>query len=176
MAPEPDSSTPTPEADATASQHTCSKCGRGFGHPGSLARHFNACGNSKGPPPATKPPSAPSAPSAAPAAATASTKKRRRSKADRELEEKLLAEPDVFVVECLLAERYHGSGPRRRKQYLVAWEGYGRDEDTWEDADSILDVRCPRACLSLARAWTCTRESSVCSHMCTPVLWSPRMT
>ena len=57
-----------------------------------------------------------------------------------ELEEKLLAQPDVFVVEKLLAERMHGSGKSRRRQYLVAWEGYGREEDTWEDADSILDV------------------------------------
>jgi hypothetical protein len=70
----------------------------------------------------------------------AKDKGEKRSRAEMELEEKLLAQPDVFVVEKLLAERMHGSGKSRRRQYLVAWEGYGREEDTWEDADSILDV------------------------------------
>ena len=62
-----------------------------------------------------------------------------KSSAERRKEEKLLAEPDVFVVEKLLGERYYGSGSRRRKQYLVRWEGYCDAENTWEDVDSILD-------------------------------------
>jgi hypothetical protein len=62
-----------------------------------------------------------------------------KSAAERREEQRLLAEPDVFVVEKLLGERYHGSGSRRRKQYLVRWEGYSDAENTWEDVDSILD-------------------------------------
>ena len=54
-------------------------------------------------------------------------------------EEALLAEPDVFVVEKLLGERYYGTGAKRRKQYLVRWEGYSDSENTWEDVDYILD-------------------------------------
>jgi hypothetical protein len=64
--------------------------------------------------------------------------------ADLVWQARLLAQPDVFVVERLLAERITGSGAKRRKQFLVHWEGYGENDlgaSTWEDADSILDVR-----------------------------------
>ena len=54
-------------------------------------------------------------------------------------EEALLAQPDVFVVEALVGERYTGSGARRRHQFLVRWQGYGAKDDTWEDEEQILD-------------------------------------
>ena len=54
-------------------------------------------------------------------------------------EARVLAQPDVFVVERLLGERRVGSGKRRRKQYLVKWEGFDDAENTWEDEAMILD-------------------------------------
>jgi len=50
-----------------------------------------------------------------------------------------MAEPDVFVVEKLMGERYYGTGAKRRKQFLVRWEGFGDAENTWEDEEHILD-------------------------------------
>lgn len=98
-----------------------------------------------------EPPEPPAEPSSPKRALSGVGTKRRRSKAERAVEDELMKQPDVFVVEKLLAERYHGSGARRHKQYLVAWEGYGREEDTWEAADSILDVRRNRHAMATPR-------------------------
>ena len=46
---------------------------------------------------------------------------------------------DVYLVERLVGRRCDGPAGRRRTQYLVQWQGYSADEDSWEDASSILD-------------------------------------
>ena len=110
-------------AEATA-EYDCEGCGRIFGTAGGLTRHLKVCAK------------APASASGGGAGA-----KRKRSKAEKQVEAELMAQPDVFVVECLLGERMTGSGARRRKQFLVRWHGYGDEDNTWEDADAILDVR-----------------------------------
>ena len=45
------------------------------------------------------------------------------------------AEDGVYTVEALVAQRWRG----RKRQFLVRWLGYGRDDDTWEDEANILD-------------------------------------
>ena len=43
--------------------------------------------------------------------------------------------PKVFAVEELLAQRVRSG----KTQYLVSWQGYGPEENTWEDAEHVLD-------------------------------------
>jgi len=45
------------------------------------------------------------------------------------------AEEGVYTVESLVASRMHGG----RRQFLVRWHGYQREDDTWEDEANILD-------------------------------------
>jgi hypothetical protein len=37
-----------------------------------------------------------------------------------------------YVVEDILSHRVVGSGKRARKQYLVKWQGYGPEHNSWE--------------------------------------------
>mmetsp|Transcript_37735 Transcript_37735/g.93771 ORF Transcript_37735/g.93771 Transcript_37735/m.93771 type:complete len:366 (-) Transcript_37735:511-1608(-) len=46
---------------------------------------------------------------------------------------------DVYQVECLVSMRVVVVRGKRRKQYLVRWEGYSDKHNTWEDQDRILD-------------------------------------
>ena len=39
------------------------------------------------------------------------------------------AESNEFVVEKVLASRVNGEGVT---EYLIRWEGYGSEDDTWE--------------------------------------------
>lgn len=42
---------------------------------------------------------------------------------------------DVYAVDKILAERTK----RRKKEYLIRWEGYGSEHDTWEPAANVGD-------------------------------------
>ena len=43
--------------------------------------------------------------------------------------------PDVFKVERILRKRRRGLG----FEYFCRWEGYGAEEDSWEQADNVAD-------------------------------------
>ena len=45
----------------------------------------------------------------------------------------------VFFVETLLASRPAKRGRKHIKEYLVKWQGYDHEHNTWEPADNILD-------------------------------------
>ena len=46
-----------------------------------------------------------------------------------------LAEGSVYRVECLLADRHVDTG----REFLVRWEGYGKEADTWENERNLID-------------------------------------
>lgn len=46
---------------------------------------------------------------------------------------------DVYKVERLLKRRSVGNGKMAREQFLVRWDGYGSDHDSWEDRVNILN-------------------------------------
>ncbi len=48
-----------------------------------------------------------------------------------------------YVVESILNHRVLGAGKRPRKQYLVKWEGYGPEHNSWEPEAHL--VRCDEA-------------------------------
>ena len=48
-----------------------------------------------------------------------------------------------YVVEDILSHRVVGSGKRARKQYLVKWQGYGPEHNSWEPEANL--VRCAEA-------------------------------
>jgi hypothetical protein len=43
-----------------------------------------------------------------------------------------------YAVAFLVDERYMGAGQRRKRQFRVRWLGYTPEDDTWENASSIL--------------------------------------
>lgn len=45
------------------------------------------------------------------------------------------AENDVYIVERIL----QAWGPKRRRQYLIRWEGWGAEFDTWEPASNVSE-------------------------------------
>lgn len=45
------------------------------------------------------------------------------------------AENDVYIVERIL----QAWGPKRRRQYLIRWEGWGAEFDTWEPACNVSE-------------------------------------
>ena len=47
----------------------------------------------------------------------------------------------VLIAERLLDLRWVRNGKKKQKQYLVRWQGYSPDDDTWEDEENILDER-----------------------------------
>jgi hypothetical protein len=134
-------------AAATAAEedgHLCDKCLRSFGSRTWLSRHACTGGaEASGVPKRRRRPSAPrpakskSAPTGPEARALSADAD--ESEEGEEGEEELLAQPDVFVVERLLGERFIGQGAKRRRQYLVRWEGFDDSENTWEDEAHILD-------------------------------------
>lgn len=42
---------------------------------------------------------------------------------------------DIFNVECILATRVLDG----KQQYKVRWQGYSKNDDTWEPEENILD-------------------------------------
>ena len=48
----------------------------------------------------------------------------------------LVDEREEWEVECILEERMR----RRRKEYLVKWEGYGREEATWQTKEDLTNA------------------------------------
>jgi hypothetical protein len=44
-----------------------------------------------------------------------------------------------FIVERLVGERVRRVGKRKIVQYLVKWEGYPENENTWEDETDVHD-------------------------------------
>jgi len=52
-------------------------------------------------------------------------------------QEEAKAEEEAYVVEALLQERTLRGG---RVQYLVSWEGYGAEYNTWEPREELLDT------------------------------------
>jgi hypothetical protein len=51
----------------------------------------------------------------------------------------LIPEDKQYTVEKLLDHKEVGRGRRKTKKYLVRWEGYGQEDDSWETEEDIHD-------------------------------------
>jgi hypothetical protein len=52
------------------------------------------------------------------------------------LPEIIEGEPE-YVVEQILSHRDVGRGKRTKRQYLVKWEGYGEEHNSWEPVENL---------------------------------------
>ena len=48
---------------------------------------------------------------------------------------------EEYKVEMIIDDRYIKQGQKRKKQFLVKWEGYSRSENSWVNAE---DIHAPR--------------------------------
>ena len=48
---------------------------------------------------------------------------------------------EEYEIEMIIDDRYIRQGQKRKKQFLVKWEGYPRSENSWVNAE---DIHAPR--------------------------------